>query len=68
MRRQTTALRICIQCNETLGIQQWPWSGTAFTKTHGLCRPCFLALEQAVAEEDEDDYLVPAGFAPASAH
>ncbi len=68
MRRQTTALRICIQCNDTLGIQQWPWSGQAFTKTHGLCRPCFLRLEQAVADEDDDDYLVVPGLAAAPAH
>ncbi len=66
MRRQTTALRICIQCNETLGIQLCPWSGQAFTRTHGLCRDCFLDLERAVADEGDDDYLIAPGLAAAT--
>ncbi len=50
--KQTTALRICIDCQIVIGIQAWPWNGQIFTHTHGLCAPCFERLTASLATEE----------------
>ena len=50
-RNFTVALRICVSCRSPFGVGIWPWSGERFTKTHGLCRPCFQQLDAAFEEE-----------------
>jgi hypothetical protein len=47
-RRSTLVLRVCVECRKALGIGVWPWSGRLFTRTHGLCRPCFERLDAAL--------------------
>ncbi|MGI9590553.1 MAG: hypothetical protein ACR2P8_04230 [Myxococcota bacterium] len=47
MLQKTIVLRKCLNCEGTIGIGVWPWSGQRFTVSHGLCRPCFAELEEA---------------------
>lgn len=47
----TVALRMCVSCKSPFGVGIWPWSGERFTKTHGLCRPCFKQLDAAFEDE-----------------
>ena len=47
MLHKTIVLRKCINCEGTIGIGVWPWSGQRFTVSHGLCRSCFDELEEA---------------------
>jgi hypothetical protein len=49
--KRTVALRICIECRSTFGLWLWPWSGSRFTRTHGLCRGCFERLERSFDDE-----------------
>ena len=54
MLQKTIVLRKCLNCEGTLGIGVWPWSGQRFTVSHGLCERCFVELEQAaLAAEPE---------------
>jgi len=47
---RTFVVRQCLNCGRYLGFGIWPWTGEAFTVTHGLCDACFKALEAAAAE------------------
>ena len=38
--RFTIALRVCVNCQHQFGVAFWPWSGAAWTRTHGICRSC----------------------------
>jgi hypothetical protein len=49
--KRTVALRICIECRSTFGVGLWPWNGSRFTRTHGLCRDCFERLERSFDDE-----------------
>lgn len=50
-RQFTVALRVCLDCQRTFGVQLWPWSGRQFTRTHGLCTTCHRRLADAMEDE-----------------
>ena len=52
MLHKTIVLRKCINCEGTIGIGVWPWSGQRFTVSHGLCRSCFHELEEAALADE----------------
>lgn len=54
MLQKTIVLRKCLNCEGTLGIGVWPWSGQRFTVSHGLCEPCFGKLEAAALATEPD--------------
>ena len=69
MLQKTIVLRKCLNCEGTLGIGVWPWSGQPFTISHGLCNDCFVELEAAAlaSEAERAGSAEPAtpGFASA---
>jgi len=54
MLQKTIVLRKCLNCEGTMGIGVWPWSGQRFTVSHGLCRSCFDELEEAALASEAD--------------
>jgi hypothetical protein len=54
MLQKTIVLRKCLNCEGTMGIGVWPWSGQRFTVSHGLCRSCFDELEEAALASETD--------------
>jgi hypothetical protein len=54
MLQKTIVLRKCLNCEGTIGIGVWPWSGQRFTVSHGLCRSCFDELEEAALATEAD--------------
>ena len=52
MLHKTIVLRKCLNCEGTMGIGVWPWSGQRFTVSHGLCRSCFVELEEAALSDE----------------
>lgn len=63
LKRVTVALRICIDCGSTFGVGLWPWNGSRFTRTHGLCRECFARLERSFDDEERPAQVSPGSFA-----
>jgi|ETNmetMinimDraft_25_1059894.scaffolds.fasta_scaffold28826_3 hypothetical protein len=43
--RYTIALRVCVSCRRQFGVGIWPWSGSAWMRTHGFCRRCTPQLD-----------------------
>ena len=56
--QKTIVLRKCLNCEGSMGIGIWPWSGQRFTVSHGLCRSCFEELEEAAQASEADAPLV----------
>ena len=54
MLHKTIVLRKCLNCEGTIGIGVWPWSGQRFTVSHGLCQGCFGELEAAALASEAD--------------
>jgi hypothetical protein len=54
MLHKTIVLRKCLNCESTMGIGVWPWSGQRFTVSHGLCQGCFDELEAAALASEAD--------------
>ena len=52
-KRHSSALRICMECGEFLRVELWPWNGSIFVRTHGLCSDCLEHLSEAAREDDE---------------
>ena len=67
MLQKTIVLRKCLNCEGTIGIGVWPWSGQRFTVSHGLCRGCFDELEQAALASESDMPPPAAALARAAA-
>ena len=69
MLQKTIVLRKCLNCEGTIGIGVWPWSGQRFTVSHGLCRSCFEELEKAaLASESGPARERPGREQPSSEH
>lgn len=50
-RRFTVALRVCQNCERPFGLGFWPWSGSHWTRTHGLCASCHAQLQASFVDE-----------------
>lgn len=66
-RRFTVAVRVCVNCQRTFGVSLWRWSGSRWTLTHGLCRPCHERLAAAFDDEQHPHAEAPPSTAASPA-
>ncbi len=66
--RHSTALRVCLQCGAFLRVELWPWNGSVFVRTDGLCSGCLRRLSDAAREDDAAQPAAGLELPPSRAH